>query len=244
MFRFLSRTFVTRFHFHSFNSCTRSQSSPLFRLFPICSFPFYYTVSFLRGAGCCCCCCSVCWSVTPLTDFRFYCLVVSLSFFECIYRKRKRDCSRNIAISMCRNIMALKLDSDRKNICIWMCACAFHCFVNIHRELYHSFDWLPRYRANSEDTRNEGKKTRKNRPPHMCVWCIGIGYSYSSSFVCERRVCVKRLRALRTFVCMEYMCHLSVRRTFIISLVLSPILSLSSFNAKCVLCLFAWFWLR
>lgn len=72
---------------------THSQSSPLFRLFPICSFPFYCTVSFFRGGGggCCCCCCSVCWSVTPLTDFRFYCLFVCLSLSSSVFIAKGKE---------------------------------------------------------------------------------------------------------------------------------------------------------
>lgn len=104
------------------NSCHSfpflSQLSPLFCLFPICSFPFLlHTVSFFGGgAGCrrCrCCCCSVCWSVTPLTDFRFYCLSSFVARARVFIAKGK-EIALEILPSMCRNIMALKLDSDRK----------------------------------------------------------------------------------------------------------------------------------
>lgn len=60
--------------------------------------------------------CSVCWLVTPFTHFRFYCPCLS----------QRKEIALDILPSMCRNIMALKLDSDRK-IFAFGCMCACVC---------------------------------------------------------------------------------------------------------------------
>lgn len=101
-------TLSTHTHTH-----TRSQSSPLFCLFPICSFPFYYTVSLFL------CVFSsfllliwswwwilllllsllVCVAAYWLPFLLSLCVSFSLYFYLCVHlSQKKRDCSRNVAI--------------------------------------------------------------------------------------------------------------------------------------------------